>query len=182
MEKELELVGQTREIRTYKVGKTQRLRPSMQSITRDKPPVIKPEEMPEMTMRRILQVSNLQTSGDYGDIIGYLTTYQRKGEHRAWDEFRNKIPDTLLKTWGDILIECRRNGFIRPRAEGKKIIWYQILDNGSVRNGDLCTMCDRKCARREYVDSGEAKRDKVNNQDWKKKQEPCWMIEPDARP
>ena len=120
-------------------------------------------------MRRIIRDDE-----DYKSIVGFLTTYQRQGDNRTWDHFRNKMPPEILKIWGDLLIECRRNGFVAPRAEGGKIVWKQLIGTNDIRNGDLCTMCDRDCAIRERMDSGEAKRIRLMNhrvEEGKK----CWQ-------
>jgi len=106
-------------------------------------------------------------------IIGYLTTYQRQGDNRRWDEFRNKIPSPLLKLWGDLLIECRRNGFVGPKIIDGKIVWYQVIGDHREQNGDLCTMCERDCMRRERIDSGEMKYIRLINKDIHE-QKPCW--------
>lgn len=127
-----------------------------------------------MTMRRIFQESHLEDSADFQSIVGYLSTYQRQGDNRRWDDFRNKIPPPLLKLWGDILIDCRRNGFVRPRIYDGKIAWDQVVDNGPERNGDLCTMCERECMRREKIDSGEWKYIKSLNKD-AKEPSTCWV-------
>ena len=173
MERELEPVGQTREIRHYNHGRTQRS-PQLSHEGRllNNPPVVIPEEMPTKTMRRIFQESDLRDSADYQSIVALLTTYQRQGDNRRWDEFRHKIPVDLLKLWGDVLIECRRNGFIGPRVENGEIVWMQVIGN-DVRNGDLCTMCDRECRRREMIDSGEAKRMRMLNKGWRESRV-CW--------
>jgi len=108
-------------------------------------------------------------------IKDYLSTHQRQGEHRSWDVFREKIPTVLLKAWGDVLIECRRNGFIGPRAEGERIVFRQIISTNDIP-GDLCTLCYRDCKRRERFDSGEMKYIKdinKNNPSWREP-EPCW--------
>ena len=172
---ELEPVGQTRAIKTFSRGKTPNA-PQSQPNGRllKKPPLIKPEELPGTTMRRILMESQLDDSADYQSIIGYLTTYQRQGENRRWDDFRNKIPPPLLKLWGDLVIECRRNGFVAPRVQDGKLVWRQVTSNDDQKNGDLCTMCDRECSRREMVDSGEAKRTRLLNPGWHERK-PCWM-------
>ena len=168
-------VGQTHATKTYNQGKTQRLPQSPPSGRLLKhPPVIVPEELPETTMRRIFREGNLDLSADYQSIIGYLTTYRRQGEHRRWDEFRNKIPPPLLKLWGDLLIECRRNGFVGPRVENGKIVWRQTVSTSDIQNGDLCTMCERECRRREKIDSGEWKWIKSLNKDTPEPK-PCWQ-------
>ena len=130
-------------------------------------------------MRRILQASKLQDSAEYKSIAEYLATYQRQGDYRRWDEFRNKIPLELLKIWGDILIECRRNGFCLPRAENNQIMWRQVISTNKIRNGDLCTMCDRECSIRERLDSGEAKRVRLMNNGSKETRK-CWQDDPEV--
>jgi len=120
-------------------------------------------------MRRVFK-----NEGELTLITDLLTTYQRQGENRKWDDFRYKIPDNLLKLWGDLIIECRRNGFIGPRAEGDRITWMQVIGTNDIRNGDLCTMCDRGCSKREKIDSGEAKRMKIINPDYQQDKK-CWM-------
>jgi len=124
-------------------------------------------------MRRIFQESDLRESEDYKSIVAYLTTYQRQGDNRHWDEFRNKIPPDLMKLWGDVMIECGRNGFIGPRVENGEIVWMQVVGTNDVRNGDLCTMCDRECRRREMINSGAAKQMRLLNKGWREPR-PCW--------
>jgi hypothetical protein len=125
-------------------------------------------------MRRIFKESELSLSADYNSMVGFLTTFQRQGENRSWDTFRNKLPPLLLKLWGDLLIECRRNGFVLPAIDGDKIIWRQVIGNDSQDNGDLCTMCFRECRLREMVNSGEAKQLRLLNPGWHEPK-PCWI-------
>jgi len=108
-------------------------------------------------------------------MVSYLLAYQRGGDMRRWDEFRHKIPDDLLASWGTVLIECRRNGFVNPHVFNGEIVWDQILDNGSGerRNADYCTLCERDCKRRELIDSGETKRLRILNPGYHEKP-PCW--------
>jgi len=131
--------------------------------------------MPETVMRRIFRETNLKESADYGLLVSLLTTYQRQGELRSWDGYRAKISPQLLKLWGDILIECRRNGFIAPRAAGDKIVFRQVVSSNK-HTGDLCTMCNRDCRRREQIDTGvmrEIKKLNKNNPHWSEPK-PCW--------
>ena len=129
-----------------------------------------PEELPETTMRRIFK------EGEYEAIFSYLMAYQRAGDMRRWDEFRHKVPDDLLAALKNVMIECKRNGFIHPQAFDGKIVWSQILDNGSGerRNADLCTLCDRDCRRREMVDTGDMKRKKLMGIPIHEPK-PCWV-------
>ncbi len=174
MDKELEPIGQTQEIHRYKTGKTQKYKaPSPSGRLLKNPPVVIPEEMPATTMRRIFRESNLSTSPDYNTIITLLTTYQRQGDNRRWDDFRHKIPDPLLKLWGDLLIECRRNDFVAPKAENGNIAWRQLYSTNDIKNGDLCTLCDRECKRREKIDSGEMKRLRLLD-NTAQEPKPCW--------
>ena len=119
-------------------------------------------------MRRILKGT------DYEDIVGYLTTFQRQGDNRRWDDFRNKMPVDLLKIWGDVLIECLRNGFVGPRAENDKIVFRQIINTTLIDNGDLCTFCERDCAKREFIENGQAKYNRLAGSEYKEQQRPCW--------
>ena len=111
--------------------------------------------------------------GEYEAMVSYLLAYQRGGDLRRWDEFRHKIPDDLLTAWGTVLIECRRNGFIGPRVENGEIVWMQVIGTTDVRNGDLCTMCDRACRRREMTDTGASKQMRLLNKGWREPR-PCW--------
>ena len=173
---ELEPIGQTQEIEHYNPERTQKSPQSPPSgrLTK-KPPVIKPAELPETTMRRILHASRLHDNADYISIVGYLTAYQRQGDNRRWDEFRNKIPAELLKLWGDILIECRRNGFCLPRAENDQIRWRQVINTNDIPNGDLCIMCDRECKIRETIDSGQDKRRRLTSNQGIRETRKCWQ-------
>ena len=171
---ELEQLGQIHGIRHYNRNGNQRspqLSPSGRLL--NNPPVVIPEEMPQRTMRRIFQTPVLRDSADYQSIVALLTTYQRQSDNRHWDDFRNKIPPDLLKLWGDVLIECRRNGFIGPRVENGEIVWMQVIGTTDVRNGDLCTMCDRACRRREMTDTGASKQMRILHPGWHEAR-PCW--------
>lgn len=130
--------------------------------------MVTPQELPSTTTRRIFKDET-----ELSSIIGLLTTYQRQGENRRWEDFRNKIPPPLLKLWGDLLIECRRNGFVGPRVDGETLAWRQVTSNDGQRNGDLCTMCERECRRREMVDSGDAKHLRMAGAGWHEAK-PCW--------
>lgn len=95
--------------------------------------------------------------------------FQRGGESRRWDEYRNKISPVLLAKWGGIMIECRRNGFINPTATHDDIEWMQVISTSN-RCGepisDLCIMCERPCNTREEIDSGRLKYNKIQNKDY----------------
>ncbi len=174
-------LGQTREIKTYNQEKMPRSPQSQPSgnLLRHLP-VVTPEEMPKITMYRIFthcdKTTGKENEFSYEAMKDYLSTYQRQGDHRSWDVFREKIPDVLLKAWGDVLIECRRNGFVGPRAEGEEIVFRQIISTNN-RQGDLCTFCARPCKRREQIESGEMKYIKLlnkNNPQWEEPK-PCWI-------
>ena len=73
-------------------------------------------------------------------------------------------------------MECRRNGFIGPRAENGGISWRQVISTNDIQNGDLCTMCDRECVKRERIDSGEAKKMKIINPNYHQEKK-CWELQ-----
>ena len=112
-------------------------------------------------------MQRITTSHSIQAIKGFLTTYQRSGEHKSWDVFREKIPAPILEAWGLILSECRRNGYVGPVVKGGdftdkqfmggKIVFQQILTT-SDKPLDQCTLCERECLRRDEIGSGEAKR------------------------
>ena len=165
---ELEPIGQTQGIKHYKTGQTPSLPPSSPGgMLRKLPPLIKPQEMPPEIMKRIIKDST-----DFVTIREMLKAYQRTGDNKAWDTFRQKIPDDILGLWGSILSECRRNGFIGPWAHDEKIHWRQILSTNKVV-GDLCTLCKRECKRREDIDSGENKLRWLADNNFEEPK-PCW--------
>ena len=123
-------------------------------------------------MRRIFQAGNLDESEDYKSIKNHLYLFKRHGEHRRWDEYRNKVPQELLFTWAVVMTDCRRNGFIAPHMENGMIVFDQVLASG-MGNADLCTMCERYCLRRDMIDTGELKRRKAVNKDYQELK-PCW--------
>ncbi len=124
-------------------------------------------------MRRILKVVELDHSADFVSLVKILQEYQRPGENRAWDTVRIKIPEDLLAIWGEILSECRRNGFIGPWAYGEKIHWRQVLSDNEAQ-GDLCTMCARECQRREDLNSGEFTKRRGADPNYTEPK-PCWV-------
>ena len=171
---ELEPVGQTWEIKRYNLGRMQKYQPPSRDMRRN-PPAVKPEELPDTTMRRIFQDSDLKTNPDYNLLVSLLMTYQRAGDIKRWDDYRGKIPGPLLELFGDILVECRRNGFVNPKSDGIRIAFQQVISTTEI-TGDLCTLCDKFCTRREQLDNGEIKKIRnlnKNNPNWKEPK-PCW--------
>jgi hypothetical protein len=128
-------------------------------------------------MSRILgcRIDQLDTDADYEAIKKILTTFHKQGDDRAWDEYRRKVsPESILPIIEKILSECERNGFIGPRVDYKgKIVWQQILANGDYFNLDQCTLCYRPCERREEIDTGEAKRKRQHQRNYREPA-PCW--------
>lgn len=140
------------------------------------PPLVVPEEMPWQTMCRIFRAANpeeLKHSPEYQDIRAYLVSYQKAGDHRRWDDFRLKIDPVLLGKWGDVLVECRRNGFVNPIAYQDMIRFAQIRATTGGLIKDLCTLCDRICHTRNFIDSGETKRMRQLNKDYSEPKK-CW--------
>jgi hypothetical protein len=168
---ELEPIGATPVIEHYSQGQTQRLNQSSQSgkLLKRKPVVI-PEEMPQTTVKRVLRDNE-----DYKSVVGLLTTYYRQGSGRQWDEYEKKWPVQLLKLWHELLIETRRNGFIPTGADGKEILWCQVISKDN-KVQDQCYMCDRPCKYRDDINSGRARVERQLNKDnpnWHPAK-PCW--------
>ena len=143
-----------------------------------KPPVVVPQEFPREIMARIFKVplSDLENHPDYDDMLQYLVGYAKMGEYRRWDEFRSKISPPLLERWNDVLVECRRNGFINPRGINGKIVWSQVCSSDhSPPTEDMCVMCIRPCLIREALEEGVFKFKKARDVDF---QEPtkCWEV------
>jgi hypothetical protein len=170
---ELELLGQTREIKTYNLKQTPKSPVSSPGTLRHRP-LINPEEFPLQTMRRIFKVVELDHSSDFLTIRDLIRTYQKQGENRKWDEFRHKIPDPLLSLWEEVLSECRRNGFVGPWVEDDTIKWKQLLSVNNAQ-GDLCTLCSRECRRREEINSGESRQRRQNDINYEEPK-PCWEV------
>jgi len=105
-----------------------------------------------------------------------LDMYEKSGENKRWDVFRLGLKEQVLKLWGEILIECRRNGFIAPHVKDGWLRFRQVISTDSTGNADLCTMCERPCERREVIDSGEAKRLKLAYPDRYREKPPCWAV------
>ena len=126
---EAQAISQTTSVQHYKMQSTPRPMKSQGAVLLDNPPVVAPEEFPTTTMCRIFKVSqhDLKNYPDYEDMRAYLMAFQRGGDSRRWDEFRNKISPALLSKLGDIMNECRRNGFINPTATLDGIEWMQII-------------------------------------------------------
>lgn len=167
-------IGQTYAVKSYRMNR----RLSMPATTRVRllkhPPVIAPQEFPTQTMCRIFRCQSLVDSLDYDVMRGHLQAYAKHGDGRKWDEYRMKIPPALLETWTTVMIECRRNGFINPHVWEGKIVFDQVIATGYCEDTDPCTMCDRPCQLRERIDSGESKRRKLLDPNYREKQ-PCWI-------
>lgn len=107
----------------------------------------------------------LYQSPVYKVIVEHLAVYGRGGVHRNWENYRLKIPPDVLGQLGQILSECRRNGFMFSHAYEGKLKWHQIMTASGVKS-DLCGLCERECKRREGIDNG-----------WyrgKVEPDPCW--------
>lgn len=122
-------------------------------------PLMIPLEIPVQTMSRILGISPPHEAEDYQLWARHLDTYQRTGQQ--WDEYAKKIPTPLRNLWAEIHAECRRNGFLGPRAiavnKGEyRIVFAQIVDVYKkkplppVLVPDACTLCERFCPRRDH--------------------------------
>jgi len=112
--------------------------------------------MPDDVLRAEMMQMDIET------IIDFLDKYQKK--RPEWDDFRGKIPESLLQKWGRVLKICRENGFINPVAKNGKIIFSQILSHKRNRkNSDKCTLCTNNFI--DYTCKG-----KIKNRNFV----PCW--------
>jgi hypothetical protein len=128
-------------------------------------------------MRRIFQIpkgNDLSGNEDYKSMVLHLEAYQKMGDNRNWSEYKNRIPDKLLEKWMMILTDCRRNGFIGPVMEYGRMVWQQVVTKGEPMTGNLCTMCDRPCKRREDFNSGEEKLRRLNMRESYVEPKVCW--------
>lgn len=116
--------------------------------------------------------ADLKDNPDYQDMRSYLLMYQRGAEKVGWDEHRKKWEIGLLEKFGMILIDCRRNGFVLPVADGERIRWHQVTGYGEPTR-DMCTMCERSCLIREAIDSGRGKRKRMADKGYREPPK-CW--------
>lgn len=122
-------------------------------------------------MRRIFKSDNYEQMADYVSIMNHLSAYAKGGEHKRWDEYAPKIPADLRVLLGKMLVECRRNGFVAPFVFDGVIQWRRIVTHGA--QGDLCTLCDRQCKRRDDLESGRVKWLREHQRGYREKN-PCW--------
>ena len=109
-------------------------------------------------------------------MLEYLKTYQKLKDDRCWDRFRVAIPEGLLGKWAEVLIECRRNGFVGPIANDRAIIWRQVQSSSGIQH-DQCTLCERVCQRRDDLESGEMKFKRLKDRENFVEPLPCWSAQ-----
>ena len=100
---------------------------------------------------------------DKGLFIKHLSSYQKSGV--GWDEYRKKIPDTLLIQWVKAFEMCRKQGYLSPTTEGEILYWKQIV--GSDKYADPCSVCPN-AMHNGTCNGGEIERN--GNIDF----QPCW--------
>lgn len=85
----------------------------------------------------------------YDILIGYQKVMRSKG----WDAYVEKIDVESLNLFGNILSECRSNGFYAPVAKNNQILFQQLVE-GDVPPAiplTLCKICERKkCDRQDH--------------------------------
>lgn len=115
------------------------------------PPTVKPETTPDEIIREALP-----SLEDRRVLARHLIQY-RKIEAQ-WDDYRKKIPDSLLKALAEINAEMRRNGFfglgaMTTRDDMLRFTWHQAVDNRvkePIIPGTLCDACERSCHRKDF--------------------------------
>jgi hypothetical protein len=103
----------------------------------------------------------------------YLIAFQKLGDAGRWDDFRCRIDPVLLRKWGEIMIDCRRNGFKAPEASRDGIVWMQVIATRGETTNDRCPDCDRYCRIKNFIQSGELKRLQMNNPQYPEPKK-CW--------
>ena len=148
--------------------KVSQLKPkeSMMNITKTKPlfRTVKTIKHPTQI------VDEFMDWNDKDQMIKHLITYQKSGDDRNWDNYRNRIPDELLEKWGNVILQCRMNGYLSPRAYDNKIVWKTMTTYHP-------EMCDQCSACPNVFISGECKgqiRPKLEGVEWKRNFVPCW--------
>lgn len=124
-----------------------------------------------MIASEIFKSQNYENLTDYQTIVKHLISYQKGGDNRRWDEYAATIPQPLRDTLKKMLVECRRNGFVAPFVFDGEIQWRRIVTHGA--QGDLCTLCDRQCKRRDDLKSGRVKWLREHQTGYREKK-PCW--------
>lgn len=178
---EMAALSQVKSVNRYRIDKGITINTSTNSLASggqsrsERVPVVLPQEYPRQTMCRIFQCreQELESNGNYRTMRDFLLSYQRSGGGKRWDEFRNKIPAPLLAAWGNICIECGRNGFMAPVATADRILWHQVTAAHGESSDDLCLLCERPCNRRAIMESGRIKEISHAKEGEPKK---CWEV------
>ena len=111
-------------------------------------------------------------NSEYLALVDFLAAFKiKEGTH--WDNYRQDIPYGILDKWRKMQIECYRNGYVLCGVSNGVIKWFQITSSRGKTN-DKCTLCERKCERRELINSGKAKYFKWLNKEYEEPK-PCWM-------
>ena len=108
---------------------------------------------------------------DKDQMIKHLIAYQKLGDDRNWDNYRKKIPDELLEKWGNVILQCRMNGYLYPRAYDNKIIWKTMTFYHP-------EVCDQRSVCPKAFIAGECKgqlKPKNEGGIWKRNFVPCWV-------
>jgi hypothetical protein len=80
----------------------------------NKPPLIKPERMPDEIIRDSENV-----------IKTVLVGYKKSG--LQWDDYANKLEPGTREVLQKIFFECRCNGFMNPHIENDAVCFQQML-------------------------------------------------------
>ena len=107
-------------------------------------------------------------------VKNHLLSYQKGGQYKNWDEYRNKIDNGLLTKFNLLRKTCRENGFINPHVSGGKIFWMQIigkLDPDILSNP--CLLCENSLL--DGSCKGQLKIHKTKRRNKGKDFIPCWQ-------
>jgi len=170
----MEALNESGQIRYYLNRQDKQQRSTQNgNVERQLKPLVVPEETPETTMAKIFGSASFRNLTDYEAIVKHLVAYQKTGENRRWDEYAAVMPQPLRETLAKVLKECRRNGFIAPYVFDGEIQWRRVMTHG--QQGDLCTLCDRECKRRDDLESGRFKWLR-EHQNGYREPKACWEV------
>ena len=105
-------------------------------------PLVTPMRLPDEIM-----------GDEYSTVYDILIGYQKVMRSKGWDAYVEKIDVERMNLFGDILSECRSNGFYAPVAGSDKIVFQQLVE-GDVPPAiplTLCKICERKkCNKQDH--------------------------------
>lgn len=106
-----------------------------------RPPLVIPKKTP------------MEIIGDNREMFCTILSGYQKSKSVGWDEYASRIDIKLRYTFGEILKECRSNGFYAPTIRNNKIFFQQLESGGHKESvpTTLCHLCEKDIC--EYKDA-----------------------------